>query len=161
MNIPVQTIIIGSGPMGWELHTALADYLTREGYTVESVNTPHGERVPYYRAVGAVVRALRERDDAAGIVICGTGMGVSMIANRFPGIFCALCEHPQAAHDARSLNDANVLALGQNFVSPPMAREIVNSFLTTPLGHNLPAARAAELHAWAVEADIMVAEMLR
>ncbi|MBO5796802.1 MAG: ribose 5-phosphate isomerase B [Clostridia bacterium] len=93
-------------------------------YTEESCDYP----VFGARAARAVASGECER----GIVICGTGIGISIAANKVKGIRCALCSDPLSAQLTRSHNDANVLAMGARIIGPELAKSIVRAFLTTP-----------------------------
>jgi len=150
-----ETIIIGSDPWAGRLHGHLADKLRRDGHEVAEVNDSADSRIPYYEIARRLAVEVSQRggpQDAErrviGIVLCGTGMGVAMVANTFPGISCAVCENSLAAHRARAFNNANVLALGEYFTTPYVADEIVDCFLTTPFGDGVDADRAAEIRRW-------------
>jgi ribose 5-phosphate isomerase B len=106
---------------------AVEQHLARAGH--ELVVVAHGDPWPDVgRGVGEVV-ASGEAD--RGIVWCWTGTGVSIAANKIPGVRAALCTDPETARGARKWNDANVLALGLRLTSEPVAVEIVDAFLAT------------------------------
>ncbi|HEY3943481.1 MAG TPA: RpiB/LacA/LacB family sugar-phosphate isomerase [Acidimicrobiales bacterium] len=110
------------------LTTGLVDQLRREGHDVEEL--ADGSEWPEVgRAVGAAVA--RGRADR-GIVCCTTGTGVSIAANKVPGVRAALCVDAQIARGARRWNDANVLALSLALAEPAVAAEVVGAFLQTP-----------------------------
>ncbi len=144
----ITTIYIASDPWAAGLHRHLADALRAWGYAVEELSPTEGADVPYYESARRVAVAVSGRRDARGIVICGTGMGVAMTANSFPGIACALCEHTLTAHRARAFNNANVLALGAYFTTPFVALEILSVFLETPFGDGVDPTRAEEILRW-------------
>jgi ribose 5-phosphate isomerase B len=79
-----------------------------------------------------VVDSILSRPHGRGILICGTGLGMSIIANRFPGIRAALCHDVSTAVMSRRHNDANLLVLGGRMIGPQLAREIVQAWLDTP-----------------------------
>ena len=79
----------------------------------------------------------------AGIVLCGTGIGISLAANKVPGIRCAVCSDTYSAKYTRLHNDANMLAMGERVVGPGLAMEIVDAFLSTPFEGGRHAARVA------------------
>jgi ribose 5-phosphate isomerase B len=141
-------IIMGSDPWAWDLHRNLAERLSAAGHSVTEVNEPGGDRVPYYEVSKRVALAMHREPHAVGIMLCGTGMGVAMAANRFPGISCALCETTLAAHRARIFNNANALAMGQYFTTPYVAWEIVQTFLNTEFGEGVEKARTNEILTW-------------
>lgn len=93
-------------------------------YTADSCHYPiYGARAAYAVASGECDK---------GIVICGTGIGMSLVANKVPGIRCALCGDPYSAKMTRAHNDANMLALGARVIGVELAKMIVEAFLDTP-----------------------------
>lgn len=86
-----------------------------------------------YPVFGArAARAVASGECERGIVICGTGIGISLVANKVPGIRCALCSEPYSAKLTRMHNDSNMLALGARVIGPELARMIVETWLETP-----------------------------
>ncbi len=124
-------IAIGNDHAALELKNHIVDYLVKEGHEVVNfgTDTPASTDYPIYgvRVAHAVANGECER----GIVICGTGIGISISANKVKGIRCALCSEPVSAKLTRQHNDANVLAMGARIIGPAMAEEIVHTFLTT------------------------------
>jgi ribose 5-phosphate isomerase B len=107
---------------------AIRERLTAAGHAVEVVGD--GDEWP---EVGqAVGRAVAAGEADAGVVCCWTGTGVSISANKVPGVRAALCADAETARGARRWNDANVLALSLRLTSAPVAAEIVDAFLATP-----------------------------
>jgi ribose 5-phosphate isomerase B len=94
-------------------------------------SSPH-ESVHYPVFGKKVVDAILARPHGRGLLICGTGLGMSIIANRFPGIRAALCYDVSTAVMSRRHNDANLLVLGGRMLGPQLAREIVRAWLATP-----------------------------
>jgi ribose 5-phosphate isomerase B len=95
----------------------------------------------------AVARAIEQGRAERGILICGTGIGISIAANRSPAVRCALATNTTMARLARAHNDANVLALGARIIALELALEIVEAFLATPFDGGRHAARVAKLGA--------------
>lgn len=124
-------IVLGCDHAGFFLKEKIRDFLQSEGYEVLDVGTHSLVSVDYpefgFRAIEKILKQEAER----GILICGTGIGMSIIANRFPGIRAALCHEPFSAQMARRHNDANVLVLGGRMIGDGLAIEIVKTFLTT------------------------------
>ncbi len=125
-------IAIGSDHGGFELKQEIMAHLEKRGleykdfgtYTPESCDYPvYGKAVAHAVASGACDR---------GIIICGTGIGISITANKIPGIRAALCTDCFCAEATRLHNDANILALGGRVVGPGLALKIVDTFLDTP-----------------------------
>lgn len=124
-------IAIGNDHAALELKNHIVDYLVKEGYEVVNfgTDTPASTDYPIYGA--RVAHAVANGECERGIVICGTGIGISISANKVKGIRCALCSEPVSAKLTRQHNDANVLAMGARIIGPAMAEEIVHTFLTT------------------------------
>ena len=124
-------IAIGNDHAALELKNHIVDYLVKEGHEVVNfgTDTPASTDYPIYGA--RVAHAVANGECERGIVICGTGIGISISANKVKGILCALCSEPVSAKLTRQHNDANVLAMGARIIGPAMAEEIVHTFLTT------------------------------
>ncbi len=124
-------IAIGNDHAALELKNHIVDYLIREGHEVVNfgTDTPASTDYPIYGA--RVAHAVANGECERGVVICGTGIGISISANKVKGIRCALCSEPVSAKLTRQHNDANVLAMGARIIGPAMAEEIVHTFLTT------------------------------
>ena len=124
-------IAIGNDHAALELKNHIVDYLIQQGHEVVNfgTDTPASTDYPIYGA--RVAHAVASGECERGIVICGTGIGISISANKVRGIRCALCSEPVSARLTRQHNDANVLAMGARIIGPAMAEEIVHTFLTT------------------------------
>ena len=124
-------IAIGNDHAALELKNHIVDYLVKEGHEVVNfgTDTPASTDYPIYGA--RVAHAVANGECERGIVICGTGIGIAISANKVKGIRCALCSEPVSAKLTRQHNDANVLAMGARIIGPAMAEEIVYTFLTT------------------------------
>lgn len=123
-------VIIASDMSGFHLKEEVRRFLTAEGYEVEDVGQRSEEEpMLYYDAASALARRIQEGAAGKGIVICGTGAGVSMIANKHKGVYCVACESVYTAEKISLINNANVLAMGEKVVSPAMACEMAKSFL--------------------------------
>jgi ribose 5-phosphate isomerase B len=125
-------IVIASDHAGYFLKEKIKDFLQREGYEVIDVGCHSSVAVDYPEfGIKAVEKILKKEADY-GILICGTGIGMSIVANRIPGIRAALCHEPFTAKMARLHNNANVLIFGGRIIADGMAMEIVKIFLNTP-----------------------------
>ena len=124
-------IAVASDHGGFALKEEIAKYLTEAGYDVLNLGTNSAESVDYpeygKKRAEAVVSGQAER----GIVVCGTGIGISMAANKVTGVRCALCTSVHMAEMTRRHNDANMLALGGRTTENELALEIVKAFLAT------------------------------
>jgi ribose 5-phosphate isomerase B len=123
-------IHIGSDHGGFELKSSLIRRLKEKGYEVNDLGTGSGDSVDYPEYGRRVAEAVLS-DGNFGVVICGTGIGISIAANRFKGIRAALCHCVEYAELARKHNDANILALGGRFIGIETAEEILHAFLNT------------------------------
>ena len=124
-------IAIGNDHGAVELKNHLLGWLQANGYEVLNVGTDSTESTDYPIYAERVAKAVLSGDCDKGILICGTGIGISISANKIHGVRCALCSEPVSASLARRHNDANIVAMGARTIGPVMAEEIVNTFLTT------------------------------
>lgn len=124
-------IAIGSDHGGFDLKEKVKAHLLEKGYDVKDVGCYEKVSVDYPTFGHAVAKAVAEGECEKGIVICTTGIGISITANKTAGIRCALCSEPLSAKMTRLHNDANVLAMGAALVGDMMAMEIVDTFLGT------------------------------
>ena len=127
-----ETIAIAADHGGFDLKTALVPILQEHGLTVLDLGTTSHEAVDYPDVAATLAAALAEGRVSRGILICGTGIGISIAANRHPGIRAALCHDGLTARLARQHNDANVLALGGRLLGIETAKDCLTAFLTTP-----------------------------
>ena len=123
-------IAIASDHGGYDLKEDLRAWLTEQGHEVEDFGCHSRESCDYADFAEPAARAVADGKCERGIVICTTGIGISITANKVKGIRCALCSEPVSASLTRHHNDANMLAMGAGMVGPMMAREIVTAFLT-------------------------------
>lgn len=125
-------IALGSDHGGFALKEHVKDWLTQHGYEVEDFGC-HDTRSCDYPVYGrAAAEAVGGGQCDRGIVICTTGIGISMAANKVRGVRCALCSEPLSAEMTRRHNDANMLAMGGGLIGNNMADRIVDAFLNTP-----------------------------
>lgn len=123
-------IAIGCDQAGFELKQVIIGHLKEKGYTLNDIGSFQGESVDYPVYGEKVAREVAENRAEFGIVICGTGIGISLAANKVHGIRCALCGDTYSARMTRAHNDANMLSLGARVVGPMLALDIVDAFLT-------------------------------
>ena len=124
-------IALGSDHAGFPIKETIRQFLENAGYPVDDVGTWSEESVDYPDYGKAVGDKVASRHDAYGIAICGTGIGISIAANKVPGIRAAVAHDLNTARLAREHNDANVLALGGRVVNGTQAIEMVQAFLNT------------------------------
>lgn len=116
---------------GFALKEDLRAWLTEQGHEIEDFGCHSTESCDYPDFAGPAAKAVAAGRCQRGIVICTTGIGVSICANKVDGVRCALCSEPWSAEMTRRHNDANVLAMGAGVVGPNLARQIVTNFLNT------------------------------
>ena len=122
-------IVVGSDHAGFRAKETIKKYLEGAGYPVEDVGTHSEESVDYPDYAKAVGERVAAGNDSLGVVVCGTGIGVSIAANKVEGIRAALAHDSLTARRAREHNDANVIALGGKVVGEDEAIAIVQEFL--------------------------------
>ena len=125
------TLVLGSDHAGIDLRHWLVEKVRAEGYSCKEVGAPDTSSYDYPDASDELVKVLAENNSDYGILICGTGIGVSIRANRYPNMRCALCTTEFMAAMAREHNDANILALGSRVLGTEQALAIVRTFLAT------------------------------
>ncbi|MDH3595830.1 MAG: ribose 5-phosphate isomerase B [Rhodospirillales bacterium] len=138
-------IAVASDHAGYELKAALAEALVAMGYEIVDLGTDGPDSVDYPDFAKAMIRAIVEGRVERGVLVCGTGVGISIAANRHPGIRAALCHNETTARLAREHNDANVLALGARIVGVEVAKDCLKAFLTTEFAGGRHAKRVAKL----------------
>ncbi len=124
-------IAVGNDHAGYPLRAPLIELIESSGHQVVSFGTDNEHRGDYPCFAAEVARAVRDGQANLGVVICGTGIGSSIAANKIEGVYCALCSDPYSARMARRHNDANVISLGARVLGPDLAVDILKNFLET------------------------------
>ncbi|MCI8458136.1 MAG: ribose 5-phosphate isomerase B [Clostridia bacterium] len=124
-------IAIGCDHAAVEFKKSIIEHLQARGWKVQDFGTHTSEAVDYPQYARKVAEAVARGECEKGILICGTGIGMSIAANKVRGIRCALCGDTFSARATREHNDANVLALGERVLGKGLALDIVDVFLTT------------------------------
>lgn len=125
-------IAVGSDHAGWPLKEPLVAFLIEQGWDVEDFGTFSGDSVDYPDYAVKVAEAVAHGDVERGLLLCGSGQGMCMTANKVGGVRAALAHDVVSARLSREHNDANVLTMGARFVAEPLAEEILKTFLATP-----------------------------
>ena len=125
-------IVIGNDHAGVDYKKAIVAFLESKGIEVLNCGTDTSESVDYPDFGHAVAKALEENKADLGIVICGSGNGIAMTANKHPHIRCAVCWTKELSALARAHNNANVLSIPARFTAIEQAVDIANTFLNTP-----------------------------
>jgi ribose 5-phosphate isomerase B len=122
-------VALGADHAGFEMKQDLMAALSARGHEVVDVGTHSTAPVDYPDYAQAVIAAMQEGRSERGVLVCGSGAGVSIAANKFPGIRASVCHDGYTAHQAVEHDDMNVLCLGARVVGINVAREIVEAFL--------------------------------
>ena len=124
-------IFLSSDHAGFELKEKVKSFLIDNNFVYEDLGCSSLEPVDYPDFAKLLSKKIKDKINSKGILFCGTGIGISMAANRFPHIRAALCTSVEMASKSRKHNDANVLALGGRILEDKLALEIVKEFLQT------------------------------
>jgi ribose 5-phosphate isomerase B len=125
-------IVMGSDHAGFQLKETCKTFLEKEGgYQVEDMGVHDLQATDYPKIAHKVARAVAKGDYNKGVLICGSGIGMSMVANRYKGVRAALCDNLYSARMSRLHNDANILTMGDRVLGVGLALEILNLFLKT------------------------------
>ena len=124
-------IVIGCDHAGFELKSKIINHLLEKGFDVEDMGCYSEDSIDYADYAHPVSSKVEDNSDVTGILICGSGNGINMTANKHQGVRSALCWTPEISKLARQHNDANILTLPGRFVSEDLAFEIVDVFFST------------------------------
>lgn len=144
-NASLPVVAIGSDHAGFTLKTALLRWLREAGYTVLDCGAAAPERCDYPDFAHKVCKTVEDGAARFGVLVCGTGIGMSIAANRHPAIRCALVSEPLSAQFARAHNDANVVAMGGRIIGEEMGIAILKAFLSAAYEGGRHAQRLAKL----------------
>jgi ribose 5-phosphate isomerase B len=126
-----QTVIIGADHAGFSLKEAIKSLLERKQFAISDVGTDSEEAVDYPDFGAAVAKSVSSGAFSRGILVCGSGVGMAIVANKFPGIRAAVCLDVETARMSRLHNDTNILILAGRRTDPKTAREIIEAWLET------------------------------
>jgi len=122
-------ITIGSDHAGFELKKLLLDYLQKSGHQLKDVGTNDTKPVDYPDYAEAVSLSVLRGDSERGILICGSGVGASVAANKIPGIRAGLCHDTYSAHQGVEHDNTNVLVLGSRIIGPELAKDLCTAYI--------------------------------
>lgn len=138
-------IALGSDHAGFELKERLRQKLTAAGYEVSDKGTVSTDSTDYPDFAAAVGRAVRDGEAEKGLLVCASGVGMSIAANKIRGVRAALGTSPDEVSYVRRHNDANVLTVGAKYTTPELADELVDVFLSTPFEGGRHARRVGKI----------------
>ena len=143
-------IAIGSDKSGFAVKEAVKAYLTEVGAVFDDLGTTDLNEVhPYYQVTSEVAPLVQQGVYDRAVLICGTGAGMSVVSNKYKGVYAVACESLYAAKMARAINNAQVLCMGGWIVGPELAVEMVKTFLATAWCQDLEDWRAENMHKFA------------
>lgn len=125
-------IALGCDHGGWPLKEKIKNYLDQKGYDITDCGTFSADSCDYSDFAYPAAKAVAGGKCVFGIVVCTTGVGVSIVANKVSGVRCALCTNADIAKMTRAHNNSNMLALGAKYTDFALAKEIIDIFVTTP-----------------------------
>lgn len=132
MSSEEKRVVIGADHAGFELKQKIVQYLGSHGYKVIDVGCYDNQSVDYPKVSETVIRAKVEQNVARAVIVCGSGVGVAIAANRYNGVRAVTANDLYSARWSRVHNDSNVLCLGGRVVAVPLAYEIVDLWFETP-----------------------------
>lgn len=142
----MKKIFIGCDHGALELKNELYNYL-KENYDILDMGVYEEKSVDYPDIALLVCSQVKDVENSCGILLCGTGIGISIAANKIKGIRAALCHESYSARMSRAHNNANVCVLGGRVTGPELAKDIVDTFLTTDFDGGRHAVRVEKIHA--------------
>ena len=122
-------IVVGADHAGFQMKQFIADYLRQRGHEIVDKGTDSEQPVDYPDFAEAVGRAVLDGAAERGVLVCGSGVGASVAANKLPGIRAGLCHNNYSAHQGVEHDDMNVLVLGARVIGVELARELVDVFI--------------------------------
>jgi ribose 5-phosphate isomerase B len=144
-TLPPLAVAFGADHAGVALKDALAAALRQEGFAVHDLGTTGADSVDYPDYAYKVAAAVADGTVQLGVLVCGTGIGMSIAANRHPGIRCAVAHDVTSARLSRAHNNANVLALGARMIGEMVALDCLHAFIGTGFDGGRHAPRVAKL----------------
>ena len=141
------SVAVGCDEAAYELKETVKKYVQELGYSVEDLGTVKDEQALYPNIALAVANSIVKGSNRLGVLMCGTGIGVSITANKVPGIRAAQAHDTYSAERARKSNDAQIVCLGARVVGPELAKSIVKSFLESEFAGGSSAAKVERIAA--------------
>ncbi len=145
-EVSKKKIAIGADHAGYELKEEISDYLKAKGYEVVDFGTHSNESIDYPDLAFSTAKSVSDKETAEGILVCGTGIGMSMVANRLPGVRAAVCSSVETAKLAKQHNHANLLCLGGRMDRTDSIEDILDSWFNTDIQHGRHDRRVEKIH---------------
>jgi ribose 5-phosphate isomerase B len=138
----MKRIVIGADKSGYALKESVKSYLKGMGYEIEDLGTQtEDDFKPYYEVASSVAKRIQNEEFEKGILFCGTGMGMCIVANKFKGVYAAVVEGSYTARMCSVINSANILTLGGWVTAPQQAIDMVEKWLGTKFAEGFPKER--------------------
>jgi len=138
-------ILLGSDHIGFDLKEDVKAYLVKLGHLVVDLGCQKADEVDYPDVAQALSERIAAGETDRGILICGTGIGMAIAANKVPGVRAACCHDPYSAERARKSNDAQVLTMGAQIIAPTLAHMILDHWLASEYGGGRSAPKVEKL----------------
>lgn len=134
----MEKVIIGSDKSGFPLKEAVKAHLADQGYEIADCGTQSMDApMPFFEVAPIMAEKIKSGEFAKGILICGTGAGMAVVANKYKGVYAVACESVYAAEKCRAINDANIMTMGGWIVAPELGIAMADKFLQTAFTENL------------------------
>jgi ribose 5-phosphate isomerase B len=140
-------IVIGSDHLGFDLKNLLKEYIEGQGHVCDDLGTYSHDPVDYPDVALKVAEDIAAGKHARGILICGTGIGMAIVANKVPGVRAAQAHDIYSAERARKSNDAQIITLGALVVGPELAKALIDVWLRSEFGGGRSAPKVAKINA--------------
>lgn len=132
------TIVIGADPFGFDLKEEIKKHLKEKEYVIDDLTPNKTKEIPYYEVAALAATKVQKGQAERGIIFCGTGMGVAIVANKFKGVYAGVVESEFAGEHCKCINNTNILTMGGMIVAPYRAKKIVDKWLETSFTQGLP-----------------------
>ncbi|MBI2343976.1 MAG: RpiB/LacA/LacB family sugar-phosphate isomerase [Deltaproteobacteria bacterium] len=131
-------IVMGADGFGFDLKEAIKQHLLEQGHLIDDLTPVKENEVPYYEVGALAALKVQQGKAERGIIFCGTGMGVAIVANKFRGIYASVVESEFAGLHCKVINNSNILSLGGMIVAPYRAKRIVDQWLAASFTEGYP-----------------------
>lgn len=138
-------IVVGADHYGLSLKNTVRDYLREKGYEVDDLGVSSEEPVDYPDVGLAVAEAVRQGRYDRGVLVCGTGAGMAIVANKVPGVRAVCVHDPHTAERARASNNAQIMTMGSEIIGPAVAKKLVDIWLASEFQGGRSAPKVAKI----------------
>ncbi|HYF92430.1 MAG TPA: ribose 5-phosphate isomerase B [Symbiobacteriaceae bacterium] len=146
MDAKTQTIVVGSDHLGLPLKNVVRDHLRSLGYEVADMGVTSEEPVDYPDVALKVADAIRQGEFELGVLVCGTGAGMAIVANKVPGVRAVQVTDPYTAERARASNNAQIITLGSQIMGPEVAKKLIDVWVKSSYQGGRSAPKVAKIN---------------